>query len=183
MQLTRLWGIIKQGYKCKDCGVNCHKQCRELLVLACRKLPRAASLGSVSASGLTHSSLPNSPTLPTCADEDEVFEFPSVAPGPQDGGGSHADGPAVVRARLGAAAGAGAAGRGDAGSHTFPKTRYRLHHRKGSKSKGLARWVNEGQGSPRGRRDSQEQTEGPPPGPVRNGVAPQRDRRESPEDS
>uniref|UniRef100_A0AAQ5Y4W5 RAS guanyl releasing protein 3 (calcium and DAG-regulated) n=1 Tax=Amphiprion ocellaris TaxID=80972 RepID=A0AAQ5Y4W5_AMPOC len=61
-----LWGIIKQGYKCKDCGVNCHKQCRELLVLACRKLIRSGSLGSVSPARLTHSSLPSSPALPTC---------------------------------------------------------------------------------------------------------------------
>ncbi|KAF3842530.1 hypothetical protein F7725_024481 [Dissostichus mawsoni] len=78
-----LWGIIKQGYKCKDCGVNCHKQCRELLVLACRKLIRSGSLGNVSPVRLTHSSLPSSPALPTCEDEDEVFEFPAVpSPGP-----------------------------------------------------------------------------------------------------
>ncbi|KAJ8359595.1 hypothetical protein SKAU_G00161200 [Synaphobranchus kaupii] len=192
-----LWGIIKQGYKCKDCGVNCHKQCRELLVLACRKLPRAASLGSVSTSGLTHSSLPSTPTLPTCEDEDEVFEFPSVAPGPQV-----MDGPSItlmtgtaqrISVRLQRATTSQATqteplwpehqwGAGDVGSHTFPKMRYRLHHRKSSKSKGLARWVNEGQGSPRDRRDSQEQTEGPPE-PVSNGVAPHRDRREPQEDS
>uniref|UniRef100_A0A8C4F8Q3 RAS guanyl releasing protein 3 (calcium and DAG-regulated) n=1 Tax=Dicentrarchus labrax TaxID=13489 RepID=A0A8C4F8Q3_DICLA len=58
-----LWGIIKQGYKCKDCGVNCHKQCRELLVLACRKLIRSNFLGNVSPARLTHSSLPSSPSL------------------------------------------------------------------------------------------------------------------------
>ncbi|XP_061084801.1 ras guanyl-releasing protein 3 [Conger conger] len=192
-----LWGIIKQGYKCKDCGVNCHKQCRELLVLACRKLPRAASLGSMSASGLTHSSLPSSPTLPTCADEDEVFEFPSVAPGPQE-----LEAPSItlmtgsaqrISVRLQRATTSQATqteplwsehawAASDLGSHTFPKMRYRLHHRKSSKSKGLARWVNEGQGSPRDRCDSQEQTEGPL-GPVSNGVAPHRDRRESQEDS
>uniref|UniRef100_A0A672FQY4 RAS guanyl releasing protein 3 (calcium and DAG-regulated) n=1 Tax=Salarias fasciatus TaxID=181472 RepID=A0A672FQY4_SALFA len=49
-----------------DCGVNCHKQCRELLVLACRKLIRSGSLGSVSPARLTHSSLPSSPALPVC---------------------------------------------------------------------------------------------------------------------
>ncbi|XP_028845612.1 ras guanyl-releasing protein 3 isoform X3 [Denticeps clupeoides] len=61
-----LWGILKQGYKCKDCGVNCHKQCRELLVLACRKLPRSISHGNMSPGSLSHSSLPSSPALPTC---------------------------------------------------------------------------------------------------------------------
>lgn len=49
-----------------DCGINCHKQCRELLVLACRKLICSGSLGSVSPARLTHSSLPSSPALPTC---------------------------------------------------------------------------------------------------------------------
>lgn len=49
-----------------DCGVNCHKQCRELLVLACRKLIHSGSLGSVSPVRGTHSSLPSSPTLPAC---------------------------------------------------------------------------------------------------------------------
>ncbi|CAI5682138.1 unnamed protein product [Oreochromis niloticus] len=63
-----------------DCGVNCHKQCHELLVLACRKLIRSGSLGSVSPVRGTHSSLPSSPTLPACQDEDEVFEFPAVTP-------------------------------------------------------------------------------------------------------
>ncbi|XP_061140658.1 ras guanyl-releasing protein 3 isoform X2 [Syngnathus typhle] len=75
-----LWGIIKQGYKCKDCGVNCHKQCRELLVLACRKLLRSGSFGCVTPDRLmTHGSLPSSPALHTCSgDKDEVFEFPAV---------------------------------------------------------------------------------------------------------
>ncbi|XP_058879824.1 ras guanyl-releasing protein 3-like isoform X2 [Acipenser ruthenus] len=63
-----LWGIIKQGYKCKDCGVNCHKQCKELLVLACRKLSRGTSLGSTSPSSCSHGSLPSSPSLPQCAE-------------------------------------------------------------------------------------------------------------------
>ncbi|XP_027706252.1 ras guanyl-releasing protein 3 isoform X2 [Vombatus ursinus] len=53
-----LWGIIKQGYKCKDCGANCHKQCKDLLVLACRKFARGPSMGS------SHGSLPGSPSLP-----------------------------------------------------------------------------------------------------------------------
>ncbi|EDV28774.1 uncharacterized protein TRIADDRAFT_19834, partial [Trichoplax adhaerens] len=31
-----LWGVIKQGYKCKGCGINCHKQCKDLVVAECR---------------------------------------------------------------------------------------------------------------------------------------------------
>ncbi|XP_019642508.1 PREDICTED: ras guanyl-releasing protein 3-like isoform X1 [Branchiostoma belcheri] len=37
-----LWGLIKQGWKCRDCTISCHKHCKELVVVECR--PR----GSVS---------------------------------------------------------------------------------------------------------------------------------------
>ncbi|XP_046885258.1 ras guanyl-releasing protein 3 [Hypomesus transpacificus] len=184
-----LWGIIKQGYKCKDCGVNCHKQCRELLVLACRKLLRSTSLGSVSPGGLTHSSLPSSPALPTCKDEDEVFEFPTVAPvGPDLEGKSITlmTGSAQrISVRLQRATTSQATqteplwpehawGAGDGGSHTFPKMRYRPH-RKASKNKGFARWENESQVPARGRRDSQEQTDGPAE-VVHNGITAHREK-------
>ncbi|GCB62246.1 hypothetical protein scyTo_0013044, partial [Scyliorhinus torazame] len=61
-----LWGLIKQGYKCKDCGVNCHKQCRDLLVSACRKLRKSTSLESTSPHSHTHGSLPSSPATLSC---------------------------------------------------------------------------------------------------------------------
>uniref|UniRef100_A0A1A7XHK1 RAS guanyl releasing protein 3 (Calcium and DAG-regulated) n=1 Tax=Iconisemion striatum TaxID=60296 RepID=A0A1A7XHK1_9TELE len=155
-----LWGIIKQGYKCKDCGVNCHKQCRELLVLACRKLIRSGSLSSVSPARLTHSSLPSSPTLPTCKDEDDVFDFPAVP----------SAGPALdtqsitlmtgsaqrISVRLQRTTTSQATqteplwpelswGATDSGSHTFPKSKYRTH-RKMSKNKGFACWENQADG-------------------------------------
>ncbi|XP_022072964.1 ras guanyl-releasing protein 3 [Acanthochromis polyacanthus] len=155
-----LWGIIKQGYKCKDCGVNCHKQCRELLVLACRKLIRSGSLGSVSPARLTHSSLPSSPALPTCKDEDEVFEFPTVT-----SAGQPLDSQSItlmtgsaqrISVRLQRATTSQATqteplwpehswGVTDSGSHTFPKMKYRTH-RKMSKNKGFARWENQNDG-------------------------------------
>ncbi|XP_031550693.1 ras guanyl-releasing protein 3-like isoform X2 [Actinia tenebrosa] len=31
-----LRGIIKQGYKCKGCNVNCHKSCKKQIVIECR---------------------------------------------------------------------------------------------------------------------------------------------------
>ncbi|CAK9301319.1 unnamed protein product [Gordionus sp. m RMFG-2023] len=31
-----LWGLIKQGYRCKDCGINAHKSCKEVVVIECR---------------------------------------------------------------------------------------------------------------------------------------------------
>ncbi|XP_030012746.1 ras guanyl-releasing protein 3 [Sphaeramia orbicularis] len=170
-----LWGIIKQGYKCKDCGVNCHKQCRELLVLACRKLIRSRSLSSVSPARLTHSSLPNSPTLPTCKDEDEVFEFPSViSASPVLNSQSitlMTRSAQRISVRLQRATTSQATqtepmwpehswGTTDGGSHTFPKMKYRTH-RKASKSKGFACWENQWQQgvSMRCSMDSQERSE------------------------
>ncbi|XP_044058712.1 RAS guanyl-releasing protein 4 isoform X1 [Siniperca chuatsi] len=32
-----LWGVIKQGYHCKDCGINCHRHCRDLVGKECLK--------------------------------------------------------------------------------------------------------------------------------------------------
>ncbi|KAM9726400.1 ras guanyl-releasing protein 3 isoform 1-T2 [Menidia menidia] len=179
-----LWGIIKQGYKCKDCGVNCHKQCRELLVLACRKLIRSGSLSAVSPGRLTHSSLPSSPALPVCTDEDDVFEFPA---GPALGTRSITlmTGSAQrISVRLQRATTSQATqteplwpeagwGGGEGGSHTFPKMKYRAQ-RKPSKNKGFACWENRQEGGG-------QQPAGPPwrpePQPAHNGDA------HAPEDS
>ncbi|KAB5561893.1 hypothetical protein PHYPO_G00011750 [Pangasianodon hypophthalmus] len=173
-----LWGIIKQGFKCKDCGVNCHKQCRELLVLACRKLPHSTSPCSVSPGA--HSSLPSSPTLPTSKDEDEVFEFPAVSPSGSDSepksitlmtGSAQRISVRLQRATTSQATQTdplwpdNAWSESSSGSHTFPKMRCRPH-RKNSKNKGFACWENETSGHER--RESHKQLEEE----ERNGVTP-----------
>ncbi|KAM6949025.1 RAS guanyl-releasing protein 2-like [Aplochiton taeniatus] len=38
-----IWGFFKQGYKCKACGVNCHKACRARLAVECRKRTKSIS--------------------------------------------------------------------------------------------------------------------------------------------
>ncbi|XP_037384144.1 ras guanyl-releasing protein 3 [Talpa occidentalis] len=142
-----LWGIIKQGYKCKDCGANCHKQCKDLLVLACRRFARAPSLGS------SHGSLPGSPSLPPV--QDEVFEFPSVTAGHQDlddraitlvTGSSRKISVRLQRATTSQATQTepvwSEAGWGNSGSHTFPKMKSKFHD-KATKDKGFAKWENE----------------------------------------
>ncbi|XP_064133287.1 ras guanyl-releasing protein 3 isoform X3 [Loxodonta africana] len=142
-----LWGIIKQGYKCKDCGANCHKQCKDLLVLACRRFARVSSLGS------GHGSLPGSPSLPPV--QDEVFEFPGVAAGHQDldsraitlvTGSSQKISVRLQRATTSQATQTepvwSEAGWGDSGSHTFPKMKSKFHD-KAAKDKGFAKWENE----------------------------------------
>uniref|UniRef100_A0A3B4H809 RAS guanyl releasing protein 3 n=1 Tax=Pundamilia nyererei TaxID=303518 RepID=A0A3B4H809_9CICH len=137
------------------CGVNCHKQCRELLVLACRKLIRSGSLGSVSPVRGTHSSLPSSPTLP--AYEDEVFEFPAVTPAVPAldtqsitlmTGSAQRISVRLQRATISQATQTEplwpehAWEAADSGAHTFPKMKYRTH-RKMSKNKGFACWENQ----------------------------------------
>ncbi|XP_038174724.1 ras guanyl-releasing protein 3 isoform X3 [Arvicola amphibius] len=142
-----LWGIIKQGYKCKDCGANCHKQCKDLLVLACRRLARAPSLGS------NPGSLPGSPALPPV--QDEVFEFPGVTAGHRDldsraitlvTGSSRKISVRLQRATTSQATQTepvwSEAGWGDSGSHTFPKMKSKFHD-KAAKNKGFAKWENE----------------------------------------
>ncbi|XP_054977682.1 ras guanyl-releasing protein 3 isoform X2 [Sorex araneus] len=142
-----LWGIIKQGYKCKDCGANCHKQCKDLLVLACRRFARAPSVGS------SPGSQPGSPSLPPA--QDEVFEFPAVAAGHQDlygraitlvTGSSRKISVRLQRATTSQATQTepvwSEAGWGDSGSHTFPKMKSKLHD-KAAKDKGFAKWENE----------------------------------------
>ncbi|KAG9268143.1 RAS guanyl-releasing protein 1-like [Astyanax mexicanus] len=32
-----LWGVIKQGYRCRDCGMNCHKSCKDQVAFECNK--------------------------------------------------------------------------------------------------------------------------------------------------
>uniref|UniRef100_A0A8C1TC66 RAS guanyl releasing protein 2 n=1 Tax=Cyprinus carpio TaxID=7962 RepID=A0A8C1TC66_CYPCA len=38
-----IWGFYKQGYKCKVCGVNCHKACHGRLTVECRKRTKSIS--------------------------------------------------------------------------------------------------------------------------------------------
>lgn len=49
-----LWGLIKQGWKCKDCGINAHKHCKDLVVMECRSKASVACnrrLDSLSSNG------------------------------------------------------------------------------------------------------------------------------------
>uniref|UniRef100_A0AC35THZ5 Phorbol-ester/DAG-type domain-containing protein n=1 Tax=Rhabditophanes sp. KR3021 TaxID=114890 RepID=A0AC35THZ5_9BILA len=34
-----LWGLIRQGYKCKDCGQSVHSHCKDYVVVECRRFP------------------------------------------------------------------------------------------------------------------------------------------------
>ncbi|XP_060014768.1 RAS guanyl-releasing protein 2 isoform X4 [Lagenorhynchus albirostris] len=48
-------GIYKQGLKCRACGVNCHKQCKDRLSVECRRRAQSVSLeGSAPSPSPTH---------------------------------------------------------------------------------------------------------------------------------
>ncbi|XP_069008163.1 RAS guanyl-releasing protein 1-like [Embiotoca jacksoni] len=38
-----LWGVIKQGYRCRDCGMNCHKLCKDQVAFECKKNAKVTS--------------------------------------------------------------------------------------------------------------------------------------------
>ncbi|XP_076834377.1 RAS guanyl-releasing protein 1-like isoform X1 [Brachyhypopomus gauderio] len=38
-----LWGVIKQGYRCRDCGMNCHKSCKDQVAFECKKNVKSSS--------------------------------------------------------------------------------------------------------------------------------------------
>ncbi|KAK7803693.1 hypothetical protein U0070_014064, partial [Myodes glareolus] len=34
-----LWGVTKQGYRCRDCGLCCHRHCKDQVRVECKKRP------------------------------------------------------------------------------------------------------------------------------------------------
>lgn len=40
-----LWGLIKQGVKCRICGINAHKHCKDRVVMECRSKKTSCSNG------------------------------------------------------------------------------------------------------------------------------------------
>ncbi|XP_063061459.1 RAS guanyl-releasing protein 4 isoform X2 [Engraulis encrasicolus] len=67
-----LWGVLKRGYHCKDCGVNCHKQCKDHVTMECQKKFKQSSGGSCPPTpGPNSRSKGNS-----WSSEDEAFVFP-----------------------------------------------------------------------------------------------------------
>ncbi|XP_028276406.1 RAS guanyl-releasing protein 4 isoform X2 [Parambassis ranga] len=62
-----LWGVIKQGYHCKDCGINCHRHCRDLVRMECLKKHKNTT-GSCPCTP--------APDSRTKGSEEEAFVFP-----------------------------------------------------------------------------------------------------------
>lgn len=70
-----LWGVIRQGYRCKDCGMNCHKLCKDQVAFECKKNAKVNATDSPTPSS-TPSSTPV--TMGTSeGSEDCPFPYPS----------------------------------------------------------------------------------------------------------
>ncbi|KAM4662503.1 RAS guanyl-releasing protein 1 isoform 1-T1 [Discoglossus pictus] len=74
-----LWGVIKQGYRCKDCGMNCHKQCKELVVFECKKRSKY-SPGESNSSSDTALYPPGDkdPISDSAGADDRTFSYPNM---------------------------------------------------------------------------------------------------------
>uniref|UniRef100_A0A4W6D7Q3 RAS guanyl releasing protein 2 n=1 Tax=Lates calcarifer TaxID=8187 RepID=A0A4W6D7Q3_LATCA len=70
-----IWGFYKQGYKCKACGVNCHKACRSRLAVECRKRTKSISHETppaLQARSFTTPHLPSSSLFPSVIAEEDI---------------------------------------------------------------------------------------------------------------
>ncbi|XP_006911774.1 RAS guanyl-releasing protein 4 isoform X2 [Pteropus alecto] len=70
-----LWGVTKQGYRCRDCGLCCHKHCRDRVKEECK---RPGAKGDVSPPGAP---IPPTPSPHTsCGSEDNLSYTLSLEP-------------------------------------------------------------------------------------------------------
>lgn len=66
-----LWGVIKGGFHCKDCGMNCHRHCRDLVGSECVKKHKNTT-GSCPCTPAPDSRTKGN----SCSSEEETFIFP-----------------------------------------------------------------------------------------------------------
>ncbi|XP_053253743.1 RAS guanyl-releasing protein 4 [Podarcis raffonei] len=67
-----LWGVSKQGYRCRDCGMICHKQCKDQVEVECQRRFHSCS----SESTLSRTATPAATYHPSSGSEEEAFLFP-----------------------------------------------------------------------------------------------------------
>ncbi|CAF0741229.1 unnamed protein product [Didymodactylos carnosus] len=74
-----LWGLIKQGWKCKDCGINAHRHCKDMVVMECRpkRTQSVHKQGSVSDSRPSRSSFRIRKTRKQKATQTDDLDFSS----------------------------------------------------------------------------------------------------------
>ncbi|XP_014411133.1 RAS guanyl-releasing protein 4 isoform X2 [Camelus ferus] len=72
-----LWGVTKQGYRCQDCGLCCHKHCRDQVKVKCKKRPGAKGDGSPPGAPVPPTPVPHA----SCGSEDNLSYTLSLEPG------------------------------------------------------------------------------------------------------
>ncbi|XP_062996597.1 RAS guanyl-releasing protein 4 [Elgaria multicarinata webbii] len=67
-----LWGVSKQGYRCRDCGMTCHKQCKDHVEVECQRRFHSSASDSTTPRIAT----PAATHHPSSGSEEEAFLFP-----------------------------------------------------------------------------------------------------------
>uniref|UniRef100_A0A8D2DSD5 RAS guanyl releasing protein 4 n=1 Tax=Sciurus vulgaris TaxID=55149 RepID=A0A8D2DSD5_SCIVU len=70
-----LWGVTKQGYRCRDCGLCCHKHCRDQVKVECKK-----RLGPKGDAGPPGAPVPPTPPHASCDAEESLSYTLSLEP-------------------------------------------------------------------------------------------------------
>ncbi|XP_005399901.1 PREDICTED: RAS guanyl-releasing protein 4 isoform X1 [Chinchilla lanigera] len=65
-----LWGVTKHGYRCRDCGLCCHKHCRDQVKTECKKRP-----GAKGDAGPPETPAPSTPAPPASCGSEENFSY------------------------------------------------------------------------------------------------------------
>ncbi|XP_067317066.1 RAS guanyl-releasing protein 4 [Anolis sagrei] len=69
-----LWGVSKQGYRCRDCGMICHKQCKDQVEVECQRRLHSCTSNGTTPRAATPAA---TSTHPSCSGtEEEAFLFP-----------------------------------------------------------------------------------------------------------
>ncbi|KAL8219879.1 UNVERIFIED_CONTAM: hypothetical protein K2H54_035528 [Gekko kuhli] len=67
-----LWGVSKQGYRCRDCGMVCHKQCKDQVEVECQRRFHSCTPDG----GTPRTATPAPTPHPSSGSEEEAFPFP-----------------------------------------------------------------------------------------------------------
>ncbi|XP_039225112.1 RAS guanyl-releasing protein 4 isoform X2 [Crotalus tigris] len=71
-----LWGVSKQGYRCRDCSMICHKHCKNQVELECQSRHFLSSSSSSSSDSTPRTATLATSHHPSSGSEEEMFLFP-----------------------------------------------------------------------------------------------------------
>lgn len=74
-----LWGVTKQGYRCRDCGLCCHRHCRDQVRVECKKRPETKGDPGPPGAPVPATSLP-----PANCGSEESLSY-TLSPDPESG--------------------------------------------------------------------------------------------------